>query len=299
MASTGAFIIWFAFMVAAYDEVYSFTAYNEEEQCKRLTNELDENNIVKHQQRCASRKTLNDYFQDRQDLLNYELETSLGGDVKLTENEELANKIIMEAKENEYKAGFLNPYGFNPSRHIFEVLDAVKQSNLFQIIRKMPKGGILHAHDTALCSADYVVSLTYWPNLWQSASNKSNNIEAFRFSREQPINSNGESTWRLVKDVRTEVGATKYDAQIRTLFTLFDKNINPRVQFKDINDVWDRFMAIFIRVESILTYAPIWKAYYKHALKEMQEDGVQYLEFRGTLPKVFIEIFRSHYNVRF
>jgi adenosine deaminase CECR1 len=55
-----------------------------------------------------------------------------------------------------------------------------------------------------------------------------------------------------------------------------------------------------------VTYAPVWKDYYYQALKEMYEDGVLYLEFRGTLPPVYnldgsvltpVEIVQSYVDV--
>lgn len=293
MASKRTFIIvWIVFIGVKFHT--ALPAVNQQdshltaEQCRRLSNELDENSIVQVRNRCTACK-INDYFKDREDLLNYEKNTSYAADVKLNDNEQLANKIIMDAKEIDYN--IKNPYKYYPSRHIFEVLDEIKQSKLFQIIQKMPKGGILHAHDFSVCSTDYIVSLTYTENLWQRTTNNSTKLKEFRFSWHQPNSSYAhvhghDSPWRLVKDVRAEMGASKYDQKIRKLFTLFDKNVDPRIQFKDINSVWNHFMSLFIRIDPILRYAPIWKAYYKHALKEMQEDGVQYLELRGTLPKV-------------
>lgn len=260
--------------------------------CMLASNELDEN-------ACNSRPSPADYYANRKQFIDEEIAATFGSDIKLNENELLANEIVMTAKEAEYIAGFEKPYLFNPSRHIFEILNSIKQSKLFQIIQRMPKGGILHAHDTALCSTDFIVSLTYWPYLWQRTPTDNNEIIEFKFSRQQPakvneqvtINettttTNTETIWRLVKDVRAKIGSTKYDEYVRSLFTLFDKNINPKIQFHDINDVWSRFMSIFIRLGSIVTYAPVWKAYYKHALKEMLGDSVQYLEFRGVLPQV-------------
>lgn len=298
MATRSTFIIWLICVGVSFHVVQSAVRQRMTERCRRISNEVDGNNIIATQNVCNSRITLHDYFRDRKDLLNYEEISCFGADIKLTDNEELANKFIMQAKEDEFRVGFLRPYLFNPARHIFEVLDVIKQSKLFQIIQKMPKGGILHAHDMALCSANYVVFLTYCPNLWQRTSSKNNEIEEFLFSRERPKMPNtnqsndggNDSQWRLVKDVRDEMGAANYDEHIRTLFTLFDKNINPRIQFSDINEVWKRFIGIFMKVAPIITYAPVWKEYYKHALKEMQEDGVQYLEFRGVLPKVFIAL---------
>lgn len=228
-----------------------------------------------------------DYFQDRNEIINEEDDQSFGSDIKLTEKEQLANTIIMQAKLEEYRVGFVHPHLFNPSRHIFEILDAIKQSKLFQIIQKMPKGGILHAHDTGLCSTSYVVSLTYWPNLWQRASNNNNDILEFLFSRTKPPNVDNNSIWKLVKDARSEMGAKKYDEKIYNMFTLYRKNVNPLIQFQDANDVWSHFQGLFILFGPIVTFAPVWKAYYKRFLKEMLADGVQYLELRSTLPQVF------------
>ncbi|XP_055314977.1 adenosine deaminase 2-like [Sitodiplosis mosellana] len=232
---------------------------------------------------------LSQYQRKRTELLNSEMKDVFGSDITLSKKEEAANKIIMKVKKDELNVGFQKPHLFNPSRHIFEVLDVVKESKLFQIIQKMPKGGVLHAHETALCSADYVVSLTYWPDLWQRTSSKSNEIEEFKFASEQPksISNADGSIWRRVNDVRDEMGATIYDEYVRGLFTLFDKNVDPRIQFKDINAVWKRFMVIFIKIAPILTYVPVRKAYYKQALKQMYDDGVQYLEFRGSLTKLY------------
>lgn len=292
MATTRIFaIVWIVFVGVKFhiaaSAVISHSRNFTAEQCRRLSNELDEETIAQVRNRCTACK-ISDYYKDREDLLNYERNMSYAADIKLNDNEQLANKIIMDAKAIDYN--IKNPHTYYPSRHIFEVLDDIKQSKLFQIIQKMPKGGILHAHDIAVCSADYILSLTYTENLWQLTTNQSTKVKEFRFSRRHPSHSlhanDNDSQWRLVKDVRNEMGAEKYDREIRKLFTLFDRKADPRIQFKDINAVWKHFMNIFSRFQPIVTYAPLWKAYYKHALKELQQDGVQYLELRGTLPKV-------------
>lgn len=254
----------------------------------------------------------------RNTVINNEQNSSFGSGMKLNAKEQMANEIIRIAKNDELQSGFLNPYMFNPARHIFEVLNHIKQSNLFQIIQMMPKGGVLHIHEMAMCSTDYLVSLTYWPNLWQRTSNKTENnrIEEFRFARTQPpstssssssssashsnkkikqknpesteSDSNVDSIWRLVRDVRAEMGASVYDEHVRTMFTLYDKNTNPWAQYRDINEIWDRFLVIFDNVKKILTYLPVRRAYIYRVLRELYEDGVQYVEIRSSLPTVFI-----------
>lgn len=137
-----------------------------------------------------------------------------------------------------------------------------------------------------MCSADYLVSLTYMSDLWQLTDVTTGKIKEFRFSLQQLESQKANEVWRLVSDVRDEIHPSKYDAYVRSLFSLFDKNVNPNTQFNDINVVWNRLMDIFGIIRGLVTYAPAFKAYYKNAMQEMMDDGVQYLEFRGQLSKV-------------
>lgn len=229
----------------------------------------------------SKRPSFEQYIASRESVFKLENSNNFESDVKLNQKEERANAIIMAVKNNELDDGLKNPQNFAPSRHFFEALDKINKSKLFKIIRKMPKGGILHAHDTALCSTDYLVSLTYWEHLWQCNDN-SNAIVSFKFSKNTPEFVNG-CKWLKVADERARVGRVEYDAHIRSNFTLFT---NDPHKFSDINVVWNQFMGLFIRFEPLVTYAPVFKDYYKQALKEMLQDGVQYLELRVLLPPV-------------
>lgn len=123
-----------------------------------IHNELDAVDVSDQQQQQQRqpqsqfdfRSVVADFNKKRKELLNSELKLSFGHDVKLNANELRANKIIMDAKEIELKNGLENPFHFNPSRHFFEVLNATKQSKLFKMIQKMPKGGILHIHEVCI-----------------------------------------------------------------------------------------------------------------------------------------------------
>lgn len=233
------------------------------------------------------RFNIDDYYHTRKQFINDEIEYAFGSDIHLNKQEQKANAIIMAAKEAEYANGIASPNTFTPSRHIFESLTTIKQSKLFRIIRRMPKGGILHAHDTAFCSTDFIVSLTYWPHLWQLSPAESNSSIQFTFSRSQPKSADDKHVWLRVSDLRHKMGASQYDKYVRTYFTLYDASVKkPKVQFDDINDVWTEFKAIFANVGNLLKYAPIWKATYRQALQESLEDGVQYLEMRTSLPRV-------------
>lgn len=88
-----------------------------------------------------------DYLTNRKRIIDEEIGNSFGMDLKLNAREQQANQIIMAAKEAEIQIGLKDPFLFKPSRHLFEVLDTINQTKLFQIIQQMPKGSLLHAHN--------------------------------------------------------------------------------------------------------------------------------------------------------
>jgi adenosine deaminase CECR1 len=231
----------------------------------------------------SKRPTFLEYNAERLELFNQQQSRGLGYDLVLSEEELKANDVIMSYKAAEIAEGFDNPFLFVPARHMFEMLDKIQGSSLFKVLKKMPKGAILHAHDTALCSTDFVVSLTERENLWQCGE-LGEGIPYFLFSANAPAFIGG-CVWERVTTKRDRMGWANYNREVRKLFTLYTEN--PTQAFKDINFAWANFMSIFGVLDKIVTYAPVWGDYYYNALKEMYEDGVQYLEFRGTLPPLY------------
>lgn len=238
----------------------------------------------------SARPTIDEYLEQRTKVMARERSTGFESDTPaLTAREQLANEIVMAAKRAELDAGHANPHTFGPSQHFFDVMDQIRASKLFKIIRRMPKGGILHAHDTALASVDFLVSLTYRPDLWQCTDPLTGTIVGFRFARQAPApmatGKDADTQWSRTADERAKRGADSFDRYVRKHFTL--RTENPSVAYKDTNDVWNKFMSLFILVEPLVTYVPVWRDYYRQSLKEALEDNVQYVEFRGLLPPVY------------
>lgn len=247
------------------------------------------------------RPTMNEYLAERDALVKKQYASSFENDVVLNDRESLANEIIMKLKKKAIQQGLDDPSTFTPSRHIFNVMDQMESTPLFQIIQKMPKGGVLHAHDTALCGSDYIVNITYREHLWQCTDNRTDDIVEFKFSIENPASmsisssSDHSCNWMRVSDARKLIGEERYDKYVRSLFTLFTDT--PQTTYKDINVIWSKFQDIFDLLLPIVTYEPVWKEYFKQALRELYDDGVQYLEFRGVLPDVsFYFIFLYYFS---
>lgn len=234
-----------------------------------------------------SRPSPDTYRTVRDAFFHYEEARSLGYDVELTSRELQANETIMQAKLKEYTEGEITPHLFKPSQHIFDVLDAINKTELFQLLKRMPKGAVLHAHDTALCSTEAIIGLTYRDNLWICQQPGDLSANALRFSKLKPDALtrtrvlNQSCDWKLLSEVRSQYGAEHVDEYLAERLTLY-----PTTDFQDGNAAWQRFMQIFGLLDGLLMYAPVWGDYYYKALEEFLADGVQYLEFRTTLPTV-------------
>ncbi|XP_065360984.1 adenosine deaminase 2-like [Calliphora vicina] len=235
-------------------------------------------------QAVASRRPTPEAYNSLRDIFfRYEESKTLGGDITLTQRELQANQIIMEVKTKEYEEGLVTPHLFTPSQHFFEVLDEIKRSDLFKYISAMPKGAVLHAHDTALCSTDFLIKLTYRENLWVCQAVGDKKAMGLRFSKTKPsVEPENDCTWELLSKVRDLHGADKVDTYLREHLTMY-----PTVKFADNNEAWQQFMSIFGLLDGLLLYAPVWSDYYYNALEEFRADGVQYLEFRSTLPILY------------
>lgn len=240
---------------------------------------LRANNLITMDERSGK---FEDFQKKRDAFIQDEFSRGLGSSLVLNEKEALLNGYIMKLKQHEIDQGVLDPTKFIPAHHFFEVLDKINDSELFQIIQKMPKGGVLHAHDTALCNLDFIVQLTYWDHLWQTTDPESQRPR-FKFSRNKPVTADN-LEWQLVKTVREARGQGAYDSELRKLVSLY--NENPVTEARDVNAMWVKFMEIFAMSDGLLMYKDAWEAYFLQALKEFSADQVSYLEVRSTLPKV-------------
>ncbi|KAG6438603.1 hypothetical protein O3G_MSEX000084 [Manduca sexta] len=218
----------------------------------------------------------------RDELLRQELGMMLGHDIVLSDSELKANEVIMGLKYAELDHAFRQPQLFNLSKHFFEYKDEVKSTKLFKLIQKMPKGAVLHAHDTGLLSPDYIVQLTYLDNLYVSFDKGDVN---FIFAKESPITSNGKR-WQLMKNARQSSGdIEKFDTELRKHFTIVIDN--PSEVYTDVNSVWKFFQQYFITTGPLMTYKPVWEKYFYDTLKALRDDNIMYIEIRSILPELY------------
>lgn len=226
------------------------------------------------------RPTFEEYKRQRKNFVMSEEHRFLGANLTLNDDEQTVNKYIMRLKQDEMNNGFNNSYNFIPARHFFEILDRFENSKLFHVIQRLPKGGVLHAHDTAIGSVELIVNATYRENLWQEGEFGKIPGPKFQFSKEKP----GDG-WSLVSEIRKWMTNELYDDNVAELFSLY--NADPLNAYRSLDDVWSKFQNIFMCLEPLITYEPVWRQYYRDTLQQLYDDHVQYLEFRGVLPPVY------------
>ncbi|KAK8401600.1 hypothetical protein O3P69_001022 [Scylla paramamosain] len=221
-----------------------------------------------------------DYLQQRRAILDQEETDILGQGLVLSAEEEEVNKILMAAKDAEMEDGF-QTLDFLPSKNFMTVIQQMEESQVFKIIRQMPKGAGLHLHYTAMASPLWVVQeITYWPNLYMCYDTDDHLF--FRFFGEPDTS----CAWELVSDVRSNyVDPSEFDAVLFSKLSLLTEN--PDEKYPDINTVWDVFQAYFDTINGLVMYRPAWETYLYHALGELADDNVLYVEFRGSLTPLY------------
>lgn len=220
-----------------------------------------------------------DYWKNREEFIKHEESLMLGSGLALSPKEKTANKILMTYKLREYDDGFEHPGIFAPGRHFFNARRDIEKSKVFRFITKIPKGAALHGHDTSIVSEDFLYQLTFKENLYGCCTPDGRLKLKFLADLHQDVSCN----WTLVSDLRKT--NSSYDEWLRSQLTLTVEN--PKERYPNIDVVWQTFLGIFGTIYGFLTYKPVFEEHFYQALKELYDDNVLYLEFRGTLPSLY------------
>jgi len=188
----------------------------------------------------------------------------------------------MATKHQELAKAFYSS-DFPPAKTFYQVKKDIESSRVFQTIRRLPKGGILHVHDFGMTSVEWVIqNVTYRDNLYMCIDNATDSLKFGWFTN--PPQLDAECLWMNVKDTRTLLGDESVDQALKKHLNIMAEN--PSEAYPNINSVWDKFNKVFGALFSLLSYVPVTKDYFYQAFTEFMEDNVQYLEFRTVLPSL-------------
>lgn len=176
--------------------------------------------------------------------------------------------------------GFHTGESFLPARNFMEVIPKIEKSKVFKILRDLPKGGILHAHDTAIVSLDYkLYNLTYRSNLYICETNDILSLKFFK-------NPDNTCDWQLLSDVRQDPKrGDVIDEKIKKQMTMVTED--PKKAYNTVDKAWRKFNSIFVFLGSFINYKPIYEDHFYQGLQEAYDDNIMYMELRSTLPRLY------------
>jgi adenosine deaminase CECR1 len=163
---------------------------------------------------------------------------------------------------------------------------AYEQSPLFEVLRRMPKGGVLHAHLSAMGDFRWIVQRVM-------ASDR-----AYIFMADDPGTPRGAlhladaapgAGWRRLSELRMDgEDPSMLEQRVLRALTLADEELGHA-------DIWSEFVAIFARLRGLFDDPGFSADHFDHVVETLVGDNVQYLEVRSAaVAEAWIERARRH-----
>lgn len=186
--------------------------------------------------------------------------------------------------------------GFFPGMMFSMARERMETTKLWQIMRKMPKGALLHAHMDAMIDVEWLIDealrtegMSMKANqALQSSEARERAVVSFKYAESLP--SRAPSIWsqdyqseQLVsmKDAAEsfpEHGRAGFKAWLRERSTITSQD--SLEHYLGLHEIWQKFVRCFPILVSLIFYEPIFRASIRHMLKELMADGVRWIDFR-------------------
>lgn len=186
--------------------------------------------------------------------------------------------------------------GYFPGMMFALAKNRIEKTRSWEILRRMPKGALLHCHFDAMIDVDWLVEQALNTNGMVMLSDRPlTTAEAQReatvmFQYSGTTNNDSRSIWtdkyeaRTVQSIREAAdnypqGATAgFRAWLGSKMTItLEESLS---HHHGVDDVWQKFTSCFRLIGSILFYEPILRAALQRLLPELLEDGIRWVEFR-------------------
>jgi len=229
---------------------------------------------------------VDDYMKARKRLIQAELAMRFDTGITLTPEEEEANRRLMALKQKEIE----RTREYFPPAHSFlksKTRQLIDQSPILEIMKRLPKGGILHVHGFAMGDLHWLIKhATYLSNCYIYQGMKEPPRKgSMRISTEPP----GEG-WRLVSELRKAAdNVEEFDEELYKSVTLGEEDLGKP-------DIWLEFRKCFARSLGMVEDNDIWDGFCRKMLKDLIEENVQYIESRSGVGRqeIIEEIQRDH-----
>lgn len=185
--------------------------------------------------------------------------------------------------------------GVFPGMMFMMAKERMESTKLWKIVRRMPKGCLLHAHMDAMVNFDFLINeLLKLPGMHISSDQPLSNPAAlenaalrFRYRAKERTNGNiwddsyKDRSYLLLTKAADEfpnggrAGFTKWLISRCTL-SLEDSH----EQHHGVDAIWRKFGKCFIVVATMIHYEPMFRIFLRQLMSQLKADGVNWVELR-------------------
>lgn len=174
--------------------------------------------------------------------------------------------------------------------------ERIETTKLWEIVKRMPKGALLHAHFDAMVDVDWLVDQALaTKGMVMLAEQSMSSPEArragsFRFKYSNQSLSDATSVWDKSYPAKQLVplqqmaktfpdgGLDGFKAWLRERSTItLEESLESHL---GQDHIWAKFTSCFPILNSILSYEPIFRASVQRILRELMDDGIRWVDFR-------------------
>ena len=202
-----------------------------------------------------------------------------------------------DSSEESYSETSNRHYVF-PGMQFTLAKEKIEESRLWTIVRRMPKGALLHCHLEAMVDIRHSLDDAFdLPEICLKSDRPLSTLEArgaanilFGYSAnsldtQQSIWDSSYAPGALVSlctaaETYPERGQAGFVDWVRSKCTItFDESLK---QHQGPNEIWRKFMSAFVVISSLIYYEPIFRNYVQRMCQQVFEDKVQYLDIRAA-----------------
>ena len=190
--------------------------------------------------------------------------------VKLSEDEIAFDKKLARLRKQIVEKAGEQSLDLN-NKSFEEIKPFAESGKLYEILKRMPKGGLLHSHSGGLTDIKWVIETAKKYEecyVFLQSDGKDYIFGQLAFFKK------GTAPQGFVSLRRKILEEPPFENKLYELLTLKRKTLCAQVNY------WIEFEKRFRRIGLLLSYRPFFTAYYKKAMYDLTEDNIQHLEIR-------------------
>lgn len=203
-------------------------------------------------------------------------------EIKAENEKEVKVRKYMEKCRDEQKQKTVRGEEIYPTAKPFYDIGLNETDEIFKIMRKMPKGGLLHVHSAAALSTDgYLELLGSWCGRYpginvvtRGDAREEKYIEGMLLFNYQCLNLPSEVK---IRSLGVVIQDPKGRAWLKRNLSISDEYLGTKT------DIWKEFNKIFARIDNLFTNKDFYFDYHVAFFRECLDDRINYVELRSGL----------------